>query len=415
MLTRRNVLMGAAALAPAVALDARPAAARAGAPALSVTGVAPSQLAPLDDVLKTYIKEREISCAQLAVTKNGKLVLARGYRYTDDASIPAVQPTSLFRIASLSKNITAAAVLKLAQDGQVSLGTPITTLLDLPTEGDARLRNVTLWRLMQHTGGWDREISKDYLWLDRTISKELGVPLPIGHQQIIEYAGARPLDFTPGSRMAYSNYGYMLLGRVVERVSGRSYESYVKEKLLAPAGITRMRLGRSLRSQAARGEVPYFSLYTTTMVMDASGATVPYPYGGFNMPNQDANGGWLASAPDLVRWARVFDAPSSILSSLSISRAFAKPEIGVNEHGSWYGCGWWVRQVPGHLNTWHSGSMPGTYTYMARLQNGVTYAALFNRREEEGTPDYDVLSSRVNTALGQISAWPTTDLWSRYF
>uniref|UniRef100_UPI0013B45C6D serine hydrolase domain-containing protein n=1 Tax=Nonomuraea lactucae TaxID=2249762 RepID=UPI0013B45C6D len=402
---------------PAAAL-ARPAAAtapalRTTAPALQTSGVAPASLAGFDNVVKTFVKQRAISCAQLAVMKNGKIVLARGYRYTDGSqAVPTVTPTSLFRIASLSKNITSAAIMRLVQDGKLSLSAKVTQLLGL-TPADTRMHQVTVLRLMQHLGGWDRDVSKDQLWLDHTISAALDVPLPITHAHITKYATGRPLDFAPGSKMVYSNYGYMLLGRIIAKVSGMSYESYVKTKLLAPLRITRMRLGRSLRAQAAPGEVIYQSQYTNKSVVDTSGTVVPYPYGGFNMPNQDANGGWLASAVDLVRWTLAFDRPGLVLSSASIAKLLAKPETGVNEYGSWYGGGWWVRQVPGHLNTWHNGSMPGTFTYLARLQNGFSYALLFNRREEQGSPDFDGIDDEMNEV--RVSSWPATDLTPRYF
>ncbi|HUR05061.1 MAG TPA: serine hydrolase domain-containing protein, partial [Nonomuraea sp.] len=317
------------------------------------------------------------------------------------------------RIASLSKNITSAAIMRLVQDGKLSLSAKVTTLLGL-TPADTRMNQVTVLRLMQHLGGWDRDASKqDQLWLDHTISAALDVPLPISHSDIIKYATGRQLDFAPGSKMVYSNYGYMLLGRIIEKVSGLSYETYVKTKLLKPLGITRMRLGKSLRTEAASGEVIYQSQYTNKSVMDESGTVVPYPYGGFNMPNQDANGGWLASAVDLVRWTLAFDRPGTVLSSASIAKLFAKPETGVTSSGSWYGGGWWVRQVTGHLNTWHNGSMPGTFSYLARLQNGWSYAAIFNRREETGTPDFDVIDGQMNAV--KITTWPTTDLTSKYF
>ncbi|WP_203880952.1 serine hydrolase domain-containing protein [Planotetraspora kaengkrachanensis] len=418
MLSRRSVLKVAAGTVPALALGTLP----ARAASTPVTGVVPASLAVLDNVVKTYIAERAIDCAQLAVVKNGKLVLARGYgSYVSTADVGGspvprlVQPTSLFRIASLSKHITATAILRLVQDGKLSLSAPVTTLLGLSASADSRLKDVTVRRLMQHLGGWDRNVSGDQLWLDHTISAVLDAPLPIGHADIIDYATARLLDFTPGSKMVYSNYGYLLLGRIIEKVSGMSYEAYVKQKLLTPVGISRMILGRSLRSEAPASEVPYVSQYTNKTVLDESGTVVPYPYGGFNMPNQDANGGWLASAVDLVKFAGVFDAAGPVLSAASIATMTAKPEIGISADGSWYGCGWYVRQVTGHLNTWHSGSMPGTYTYLARLQNGITYAALFNRREETGTPDYDVLSARMNEAWSKVTTWPTTDLTSQYF
>ncbi|MFB4271336.1 serine hydrolase [Nonomuraea sp. GTA35] len=183
---------------------------------------------------------------------------------------------------------------------------------------------------------------------------------------------------------------------------GQPYETYVKTKLLQPLGITRMRLGQSLRSEAAAGEVRYESQYTNKTVLDTSGTVVPYPYGG-----------WLASAVDLVRWTLAFDRPGTVLSSSSIAKLVAKPEIGANEYGTWYGGGWWCRQVTGHLNTWHNGSMPGTYTYLARLQNGFSYALLLNRREESGSLDYDGIDDDMNKVT--VSSWPTTDLTSKYF
>ncbi|MER5323889.1 serine hydrolase domain-containing protein [Streptosporangium roseum] len=414
-LSRRNLLKASAGIVPAVALGARPAQA-APAPVVTTSGIAPAALAGFDKVMKTFVTERNISCAQLAIAKKGKILLARGYRYSDGSqALPSVTPTSLFRIASLSKHITATAIMRLVQDGRLSLAAPVTTLLGLSAEADPRLAQVTVLRLIQHLGGWDRNVSKDYLYLDHQISATLDAPLPISQEDIIRYAGARPLDFAPGERMAYSNYGYMLLGRIIEKVSGTSYESYVKQKLLAPVGITRMRLGRVLRSEAAPTEVVYSSQYTGKTVTDDSGTVVPIPYGGFSMANRGAGGGWLASAVDLVRFSRVFDAAGPVLNATSIGRMFAKPEIGVNENGSWYGGGWWVRQVPGNLNTWHDGSLPGTYTYLARLQNGFTYAALFNRREEEGTLDFDVLSPRMNAELNKVTTWPTTDLTPNYF
>ncbi|MEV4582885.1 serine hydrolase domain-containing protein [Nonomuraea jabiensis] len=150
-------------------------------------------------------------------------------------------------------------------------------------------------------GRLDRDVSGDYLYMDHTIARSLGVSLPISRDDIIQYAGGRRLDFAPGSRYAYSNYGYLLLGLIVEKASGTSYEAYVKQKILAPVGITRLRLGRTRKEQAASGEVVYESQQTAKTVTDASGTVVPAPYGGFSMENRGPGGGWLASAVDLAR------------------------------------------------------------------------------------------------------------------
>ncbi|GAA4075383.1 serine hydrolase domain-containing protein [Nonomuraea soli] len=413
--SRRSLLMAGAAAVPAVALGARPAAAAA----LPATGTLPSQLAPFDQAVQAYMSERGITCGQLAVARNGKLLLARGYgmySFTRPYRWYArVQPTSLFRVASLSKSITAAAILRLAQDGKLSLTAPVTTLLGLSSAADPRLEKVTLWRLMQHTGGWDRAVTRDPVWNDHTIAASLGTGLPVGHADIIKYVTARPLDFDPGTKVAYSNYGYLLLGRIIEKVTGQSYESYVQSKLLEPLGITRMRLGATLREEMPRTEVVYKSALTAKTVLSGSGASVPYPYGGFNMPNHDANGGWIASAVDMVRWAGAFDSTSPVLNATSRTRAFAKPETGVNSYGSWFGCGWSVRPAGSGINTWHDGSMPGTFTLLVRQSAGVTWCALFNRREEEGSPDFDVLDPVLWEAYRKVTSWPTTDLYPTYF
>ncbi|TDD10431.1 class A beta-lactamase-related serine hydrolase [Nonomuraea deserti] len=312
------------------------------------------------------------------------------------------------------------AVLRLAQEGRLNLGTPVTSLLDLePMAGrqaDARLANVTMWRLLQHSGGWDREISDDPGVIEHKIADTLGTGLPNDKADMMTYMTGLPLDFAPGSRFAYCNYGYLLLGRVIEAITGQSYGSYVTGRLLAPLGITRMRLGRTLKADTP-GEVPYESRYTATTVLDESGAKVPRPYGGFNMDNKDASGGWVATAMDLVRFERVFDVPSAanVLDSRSISRAFARPEWGTFSSGSWYGAGWYVREKNGGYNTWHTGGLAGTYTYLVRRYDGVTYAACFNRRDEGAGPAFDVIGDLLYDVADNIATWPSVDYGSLYF
>ncbi|MFD0662874.1 serine hydrolase domain-containing protein [Thermocatellispora tengchongensis] len=118
-----------------------------------------------------------------------------------------------------------------------------------------------------------------------------------------------------------------------------------------------------------------------------------------------------------MRFARIFDLPTAtgLLNSTSLSRAFAKPEIGVSGDGWWYGAGWYVRRVTGGLNTWHVGEMAGTFTYLCRRYDGVTYAALFNRRQEEGTLSYGDIDPLLYRAADAVTTWPTTDYTSLYF
>ncbi|MGI5167046.1 serine hydrolase domain-containing protein [Spirillospora sp. CA-253888] len=392
--------------------EAGAAGAAAAAPTWRTTGTALAGLGSFDATMKKFMQERAISAGQVAVVRKGRLLLARGYSWSG-AATPAVQPTSPFRIASVSKPITATAVLKLIQDGRLRPTDRVATLLGLSTAADPRLRDVTVLRLLQHLGGWDRNMSFDAMFRDLQISRGLGVPLPVSKANIMKYASGFKLDHAPGTTYAYSNYGYLLLGRIVEKASGMSYGAYVQQKVLAPRGIKRMRLGRTLVK--APGEVPYLSANTGTTVFDGSGKRVPYPYGAFNLDNMDAHGGWLGTAVDLVRFAGIYDAPSAVLNAASIKQAFAKPATGVNPSGYYYGAGWLVRPVTGGLNTWHDGSLSGTTALLVRRFDGLTWAALFNKRQEGAGTSYGEIDGLLHKAAAAVRTWPTGNLYPKYF
>ncbi|TDC44742.1 class A beta-lactamase-related serine hydrolase [Actinomadura sp. KC345] len=377
-----------------------------------VKGKALAGLGSFDSTLKSFMQERNIPCGQLAVVRKGKLVLSRGYTYTDDDGL-TTQPTSLFRVASLSKPATATAVLRLVQDGKLKLTDRAATLLGLSTSADPRLEDVTVLRLLQHLGGWDRGVTPDPMFQDAKIAQTLGVSLPVSQANIMKYVSASALDHAPGDRYAYSNYGYLLLGRIIEKVTGQKYETYVRQAVLAPRDITRMRLGRTLTE--AGGEVPYYSGYTGTTVFDNSGTKVPSPYGAWNLENMDSHGGWLATAMDLTRFAGIYDGGTPVLGSSAIKKAFAEPETGIEDNGSYYGCGWHVRHVTGGINTWHTGSLPGTYTILVRRYDGLAWAALFDQRQEGDAPSYGAIDSLLHKAANAVKTWPTGDLTSTYF
>jgi CubicO group peptidase (beta-lactamase class C family) len=380
------------------------------------TGTAVPALAGFDSQLKTFMQARGITGGQVAVTYKGRLVLARGY---STSTALTVQPTSLFRVASLTKSFTAAAIVKLVQDGKLSLSTPVGNIIDItPPAGqtlDPRWSTITLWKLLQHLGGWDRDVSGDPLAKDAAISRALGVPMELQHADVIKYMAGQKLDFNPGTKVAYSNFGYLLAGRVIEKVSGLSYATYVQQKLLTPLKIKRMVQGYTIAKHT--GETSYESQYSAPTVLDMSGKTVAAPYGSFSMRLHDANGGWIASAPDLVRWAKVFDAPSSVLNSTSLSRFWSKPSTGVNPDGWYYGLGWQVRPVTGGTgrNTWHTGSLPGTFTIVVRTSNGMSWAALFNRRDDPSGKSYGDIDQALWTAANGVKTWPTNDLFPTYF
>jgi N-acyl-D-amino-acid deacylase len=234
---------------------------------------------PFDHEIEAFMRARKVPGAALAVVKDRRLVYARGYGLADLEERELVWPTSRLRIASISKPITAVAVLKLVEKEKLNLDTHVWELLDLVTlvpggrKADERWKRITIRQLLQHTGGWDRDQSFDPMFRARVIAKELGTASPPGPRDIIRYMLGQPLDFDPGARYTYSNFGYCVLGRVIEKITGLSYERFVQQAVLAPIGVTRMQLGRSLPDKRAGSEVRYYTPddEMAESVFDASG------------------------------------------------------------------------------------------------------------------------------------------------
>src|SRR5262249_47258532 len=123
---------------------------------------------------------------------------------------------------------------------------------------DPRLRTVTVRQLLQHTGGWDRGVSYDPMFIHSRIAEAMGLPSPVRAEAIVRYMMGQPLDFDPGTRYAYSNFGYCVLGRLIEQITGQTYEEYVRARVLRPMGITRMRIGKTRLKDQFPDEAHYY-------------------------------------------------------------------------------------------------------------------------------------------------------------
>ena len=172
-----------------------------------------SWAAPFDHEMEAFMAARKIPGGALAVVKAGRLVHAKGYGWAHrERKIPA-RPDTLFRLASVSKPFTAVAVLKLVEDGKLSLDARAFDLVRLPpaleqdARPDPRLADITIRQLLQHTGGWDRDRSFDPMFRPKLIAEKTGTRAPAGAEAVIRYMLGQPLDFDPGARFAYSNFG----------------------------------------------------------------------------------------------------------------------------------------------------------------------------------------------------------------
>jgi CubicO group peptidase (beta-lactamase class C family) len=420
-----RALLCAATLAALVPLGSARSDRHAAMPAIPMTGVTAPELAGFDRVVLDLLAKWEVPGAAVAVVKEGRLVLAHGYGWADREARSPVEPDSLFRIASLSKSLTAAAILQLVEDGRLRLDDRPFDLLNLQPRPGARvnpdLHRITIRNLLQHAGGWDRDTSFDPMFRSREIARAMGVPPPASAEAVVRFMLDQPLQFAPGTRYAYSNFGYCVLGRVIEKVTGQHYEDYVKARVLRPAGVTCMRLGHTLLRDRAPKEVRYYGppgIGLASSVFPRGPARVPWPYGGWFLEAMDSHGGWIASAVDLARFIDAVDGRTShrqILRPASIRLMTARPApplwVGSD---NWYGMGWQVRPAGADANWWHAGSLDGTTTLMVRANTGFTWVALLNTRPKDSAALGAELDREMWRAVESVKRWPDRDLFQDF-
>ncbi|HTX60217.1 MAG TPA: serine hydrolase domain-containing protein [Verrucomicrobiae bacterium] len=356
--------------------------------AATIAAAPPHAGAPLDAFIDEFIHKYQIPAASAAVSKHGRTVYNRAFGYRDAAKTTRTQPSDRFRIASSSKPLTAVAVMALVEAGKLHLDDRAFGILDglAPPQGrreDPRLRSITVRQLLEHSGGFDSSATDPQFDALRTAADALGKPRPATHTDIIEYMMGEPLAFDPGTKFVYSNLGYNILGRIVERISGSDYGAYVKAAVLAPLGIDRMQLGRTKPEDRLPDEVEAWddplaaAMYS---VYEDDDSVRPYSYGGFSMEALDAHGGWVASALDLTRFLDGVGGTTGrqLLSAATVKAMLSKPDLPQYGGAStYYALGWNVS--PGIAMS-HTGAITwGTAAMIARLPGGITYAICCNR------------------------------------
>ena len=359
----------------------------------------------------------------LAVVKDGRLVFARGYGLGDVEAQQAVQPDSLFRWASISKTLTAAAVMRLVEDGKLDLDTPVFSILSEYSPyngkwGDSRLHSITVRQLLHHTGGWDRATSS---LLDPVIAEGsvkaaqvTGSAFPPSLDTVIRYMLAQRLDFAPGSRFAYSNFGYELLGCVIDKVSGQPYETYVRQALLEPSGLKRVQNGRGTLAGRLPGEVRYYDYPGAPLdhsYLSAAREKVAAPYGVWNPGLQRASAEWVGSVIDLAKFVSMLDGarPLALVSADSFKSmtALSQPATWVNSV-TWYGSGLFAYSTSDGITWDHGGYNFGSNSYFYRFANGIGYAFVFNGATRTVTTRPPMLPRRSGTHCRQKASGRTT-------
>ena len=336
------------------------------------------EVSEYDALLEAFSEVNGIGASALAIMKDGKVVYEGVNGFMDAGHNTSIASNVMMRIASVSKPVTAAAVRQLIYDGALSLrvrafdlGQPEGGVLNLqpfPVLGDSRLMDITVEHLLLHRSGWDRDITADWVFREIEIAGTMSVPSPPGRENTVRYVLGQPLQFDPGSETAYSNIGYLVLGLIIEKESGKDYLTYVRENILAPLDISAEDViqARTFLQDRSIREPWYDASGLARNVFDPDGPTVGWPDGGWDVEAKLAEAGLVTTSRALLKFADEY-----VLQGYSIG----------NRRNGTEGSGWW---------NWHGGTLPGTNTLLYQSGSGVNYVVLFNRRASKSDRLYYV-------------------------
>ncbi|NTV80719.1 MAG: beta-lactamase family protein, partial [Candidatus Aminicenantes bacterium] len=316
----------------------------------------------IDAVMSEIYKPGQPGAAVI-VRKNGETVFRKGYGMADlELGVP-VEPDMVFRLGSITKQFTAVAILLLAQEGKLGLQDEITKFLpDFPTQG----RRITVEHLLTHTSGIQSYTDLPEwlpLWRKDFTLKEL-----------IDLFKDKPMQFGPGESWAYNNSGYVLLGAIIEKVSGKTYEGFIEAAIFQPLGMKRSYYGSAERIIPRR--IPGYQT--------GKGGFVNAPY--LSMTQPYAAGSLLSTVDDLAVWSdAVFS--GKLVRKEWLEKAFTPYRLK-NGESSGYGYGWFIADFAGHRSIEHGGGINGFTSYaMTFPEDGLFLSILTNGAIEGRAPE----------------------------
>jgi CubicO group peptidase (beta-lactamase class C family) len=323
-----------------------------------------------------FLDELGIKGLSVAYGRNGQIAFAQGYGFADAEGKEPVTPDHRFRIASVSKPITATAVMMSVEKGLLRLDSPVFGPGSLLEEAYGRdlpepVRAITVDHLLTHSsGGWAND-KDDPMFRNPAMNHDELIAWTLRNQR---------QTHAPGEHYAYSNFGYCVLGRVLETVTKQPYATLVTQQALTRCGISDMRIGGNTLADRQPLEVMYHT--------EKPGGAY-----GMNVARMDSHGGWIATARDLVRFASQLkqSGPQTGLLTEESIRTMTRPGVKAG-----YARGWSVNPVP---NWWHGGSLPGTSTILVHTAKGLCWAGLLNGRTEGVSSGLDKLMWNMGRAV----------------
>ncbi|MEG0890441.1 MAG: serine hydrolase domain-containing protein [Bacteroidales bacterium] len=364
-----------------------------------------------DNDIRRFMRQWGIKGGSFALMYKDSLIYAKGYGYANIKDSIECNVNHLFRLASVSKLITAVTIMHLCEKNLISINSNVfgeqgvlndSIFLNIP---DKNVKKITIDNLLRHTGGFSNPIGDPAFNMD-AVARVLKKPLPLTVNDMVIYAARNRLRATPGSYFNYSNLGYIVLSKVIEKVTGIEYEKYVKDSILAPIGCYDMYLGKNFSNNRKENEVAYYEVKEAEPVaaFDGSGKMTLKSNGGNDVTRLCGAGGWIASPVELLRFvASINNDPGKkdILSkqTINLMTEFSKERKPI---------GWasvtkdeWFR----------SGSMAGTSALIKRQKNGYTWIFISNSSSWNGPRLTKFMSTSISQALLRVNEWPKRDLF----
>ncbi|MBE6333545.1 MAG: beta-lactamase family protein [Bacteroidales bacterium] len=364
-----------------------------------------------DKTIRQFMRRYNIIGASLAIMRNDSLIYAKGYGYADTASKTETDVFHIFRVASISKLLTSTAIMMLQEEGKLFLSDSVfgkNGWLNDSVFGnykDKRFERITIENLLRHQAGFTG-LYGDPMFAPLQVAEAMNVAPPAGRDTVIQFALTKRLRFTPGHSTKYSNIGYAVLSKIIERASGMSYEEYIQKSILHPAKCYDMHLGRSI--ERFPNEVTYYEPGMDSVEMfDGSGRMVLRSNGGNYIEALSGAGAWVASPIELMRFLSVIDdspvvpdiLPSEVIQLMSSRGENSELPMGwmdSNNNGTWS----------------RSGTFAGTNAMMRREANGYSWVIVTNTSRWEGPRFTRSLISLMSRAMRQVKEWPVRDMFT---
>ncbi len=366
--------------------------------------------APMERHIRNWMARNGIRGASLAVMKDEHLIYCKGFGWADKESGREAEVGDIYRIASASKLITAIGIMKLCDEGLLTLDDRVfgetgilndPRLLDIK---DKRAVDITVRHLLNHTSGFSRRLGDPMFRIPDIMRWEEMDTSPTA-DQLIAFQLRQRLRDKPGGSAQYSNIGYLVLSRVIEKVSDMGYEEYIQKHVLWPAGCYDMHIARNYYEERHPREVKYYGHDPgeTIESYDGSGKMRPREYGGNDIAGLQGAGAWVCSAVELLRLVASVDGRDGVPDILTPQSVAEMKRIA--RKGD-YALGW-ARYDSASGSLIRTGTMSGTCAYIENRAGGLSYVFITNTSNFRGASFTNTIGRMVRDAMSKVKAWPS--------